>query len=57
MLFRVFVRTYLSLNVSSKLKGQKKILLKPLNPEYEAIELSPRREENFRIVAEYLYSL
>jgi SOS-response transcriptional repressor LexA len=33
------------------------ITLSPLNPEYEPIVLSPEREEEFRIVAEYLFTV
>ncbi len=35
----------------------KQIVLNPLNPDYSPIHLHPGREEDFRIVAEYLFSL
>ncbi len=33
------------------------VILKPLNPEYERILLSPVNEEDFRIIAEYLFTV
>lgn len=33
------------------------ITLNPLNPEYEPIVLSPKRETDFRVIAEYLFTL
>lgn len=52
------VKLYTSLKIGGRggVKN-KQIVLNPLNPDYSPIHLSPNREEDFRIVAEYLFSL
>lgn len=37
--------------------AHKKIMLIPLNPDYEPIEIPPDRAEDFRILAEYLFTV
>lgn len=36
---------------------KRQIMLSPLNPEYEPILLSPKNDSDFRIIAEYLFTL
>ncbi len=53
------VKLYTSLKTVGKGREPwfKRIILKALNPEYKPIELNPRRDEDFRIVAEFLFTL
>ncbi|NUM88490.1 MAG: helix-turn-helix domain-containing protein [Bdellovibrionales bacterium] len=53
------VKVYSSVKVASPGGGvvNKQVLLSPLNPDYEAIQLQPEGAEDFRIVAEYLWTV
>lgn len=53
------VKVYSSVKVTKEgAKGtQKQIILSPLNPDFEPIQLNPAKEEDFRIIAEYLYTV
>jgi hypothetical protein len=53
------VKVYSSVRVNGRSRDnvRKQIILSPLNSDYEPIQLNPEREEDFRIVAEYLFTL
>jgi SOS-response transcriptional repressor LexA len=51
------VKVYSSVRVPGREGVRKQVLLLPLNPDYEPIRIDSSRAEDFRILAEYLFTL
>ncbi len=51
------VKKYHSSKIISSHNENRQVVLSPTNPDFEPIVLSPRDENDFRVIAEYLFSL